>query len=183
MNENYVVKDEELISELIKISSFTELKTFFEKHIAGTENFDFNKYLSLIGWVHEPLREDTTKMYVNASFRYEKGSKNVYLTNINIDQLGFEEGDVLLKINNKKVYKDNVEELMEKASALNSKTASFTVKRKGKEVKLSGKPLIVNKSQRNIIKVEKRPSPEKQFYRNTFKNGQLNTGKPYRMLN
>lgn len=183
MNENYVVKDEELISELIKISSFTELKTFFEKHIAGTENFDFNKYLSLIGWVHEPLREDTTKMYVNASFRYEKGSKNVYLTNINIDQLGFEEGDVLLKINNKKVYKDNVEELMEKASALNSKTATFTVKRKGKEVKLSGKPLIVNKSQRNIIKVEKRPSPEKQFYRNTFKNGQLNTGKPYRMLN
>lgn len=183
MKENYVVKDEELIGELIKISSFSELKSFFEKYIVGTEEIDFNQYLSLIGWIHEPLREDTSKMYVNASFRYEKGSKNVYISNINIDQLGFQEGDVLLKINNKRVFKDNVEELMEKVSSLNSKSATFTVKRKGKIVKLSGKPLIVNKSQRNIIKVEKRPSPEKQFYRNTFKNGQLNTGKPYRMLN
>ncbi|MBX2902645.1 MAG: PDZ domain-containing protein [Chitinophagales bacterium] len=184
MGENYVVKDEELIAELVKISSFTELDDFFKNYISGVDSFHYNKYLSLIGWAHEPVKEDTSKMYVNASFRYEKGSKNVYLTNINIDQLGFEEGDVLLKINNKKVYKDNVEDLMEKVSALNSgKNATFTVKRKGKELKLSGKPLIVNKNQRNVIKVEKRPPPEKQFYRNAYKSGQLNTGKPYRMLN
>lgn len=184
MNENYVVKDEELISELIKISSFNELHDFFSKHIIGTEPFDFNKYLGLVGWAYEPLKEDTAKLYIDASFRYEKGSKNVYVTNINIDQLGLEEGDVLLKINNKKVYKDNVEELMEKTSSVNSgKNVVFTVLRKGKQVKLSGKPLIVNKSQRNAIKVEKRPSPEKRFYRNTYRSGQLNTGKPYRMLN
>ncbi|OJV28466.1 MAG: hypothetical protein BGO32_06510 [Bacteroidetes bacterium 37-13] len=184
MNENYVVKDEELISELIKISSFNELHEFFSKHISGTEPFDFNKYLGLVGWAYEPLKEDTAKLYIDASFRYEKGSKNVYVTNINIDQLGLEEGDVLLKINRKKVYKDNVEELMEKVSSINSgKNVMFSVLRKGKEVKLSGKPLIVNKSQRNVIKVEKRPTPEKRFYRNTYRSGQLNTGKPYRMLN
>jgi predicted metalloprotease with PDZ domain len=183
MSDNYVVKDEELIRELVKISSFQELNEFFDNHIYNTAPFDFNKYLSLIGWVHEAVREDTSKMYLNASFRYVKGSKNVYLTNINIDQLGFQEGDVLLKINHKRVYKDNVEELMEKVSSVNHKNATFTIRRKGKEIKLTGKPLIVNKSQRNVIKVEKRPTPEKQFYRNAFKNGQLSTGRPYRMLN
>jgi len=184
MNENYVVKDEELISELVRISSFTELNDFFNDFIHGTKEFDFNKFLPLIGWVYEPVREDTSQMYVNAAYRYDKGSKNIYVTNINIDQIGIQEGDVLLKINNKKVFKDNIEELMEKISDPKSKkSATFVVKRKGQEVKLTGKPLVVNKSQRNVVKVEKRPTPEKQFYRNVYKSGQLSTGKPYRLLN
>lgn len=184
MHQNYVVKDEEVIPELVTISSFKELNNFFDKYMVGIDSFNYNHYLNLLGWVYEPLKEDTSKLYVNASFRYEKGSKNVYLTNINIDQIGFQEGDVLIKINNKKVYKDNVEELMEKVSAINAnKKAIFTVKRHGAYMKLSGIPLVVNKSQRNVIKVEKRATPEKRFYRNTYKSGQLNTGKPYRMLN
>ncbi len=184
MNENYVVKDEELIAELIKISSFTELKDFFSDYVEGEKPIDFNKFLPLLGWVYEPVKEDTAKMYLNASLRYDRGSKNIYITNINIDQIGIQEGDVLVKINNKKVFKDNVEELMEKISETGyKKQVSFTVKRKGEEIKLTGKPLIVNKTQRNVVKVEKRPSPEKQFYRNTYKSGQLSTGRPYRLLN
>ncbi|MDW8273566.1 MAG: hypothetical protein RMJ53_04980 [Chitinophagales bacterium] len=183
INDNYVVKDEELIGELVRISSFPELRDFFNQHIIGTVPFDFNKYLALIGWVYQQSREDTAKIYLSASFRYLRGSKNVFITNINIDQLGFKDGDILLKINNKRVYKDNVEDLMEKVSSLSSKDASFTVKRDGKIIKLTGKPLVVNKTQRNIIKVEKRPSPEKLFYRNTFRSGQLSAGRPYRLLN
>jgi predicted metalloprotease with PDZ domain len=184
MNENYVVKDEELITELVRISSFTELNDFFNDFVGGTKAVDFNKFLPLIGWIYEPIREDTSQMYVNAAYRYDKGSKNIYVTNINIDQIGIQEGDVLLKINNKKVYKDNIDELMDKISNTNyNRSVTFLVKRKGQELKLTGKPLVVNKTQRNVVKVEKRPAPDKQFYRNVYKSGQLSTGKPYRLLN
>jgi predicted metalloprotease with PDZ domain len=184
MNENYVVKDEELMNELAKISSFKQIDTFFNDYVVGTKAFNYNEFLSLVGFIYEPQREDTARMYVNASYRYDKGSKNIYLTNINLDQIGFKEGDVLLKINRKSVFKDNIDELMDKITAIDyKKSVTFTVKRNGEEIKLSGVPVIINKSQKNVIKVERRPAPDKQFYRKVYKGGQLNSGRPYRLLN
>ncbi len=184
MNENYVVKDEELMNELAKISSYKQIDTFFADYMVGTKQFNYNEYLALVGFIYEPQRDDTAKMYVNASYRYDKGSKNIYLTNINLDQIGFKEGDVLLKINRKSVYKDNVDELMDKITAIDyNKNVTFTVKRNGEEIKLSGVPVIINKSQKNVIKVERRPTPDKQLYRKVYKGGQLNSGRPYRLLN
>ncbi len=100
--ENYVMRDEQMTDELAKYS-YPEIKDFLQKYVRDTISLNYNDYLSSIGWKYETQKTDTSKMYVSAVYRYSKATKEYFLANISIDQVGFREGDVLLAINKKKV--------------------------------------------------------------------------------
>jgi predicted metalloprotease with PDZ domain len=179
---NYVLKDEGLIDELAKYS-YPDIKDFLEKHVKDTIRIDYNAELSTIGWKYESAKMDTSKMYVNAIYRYSKSNKEFFLANISLDQIGFNEGDVLLKINGKKVTKENLNDLLDKFSSLQyNKQVVFEVKRNNKIIELSGPPLIINKNQKNLISIERKVDVQKKELRKFFKSENAKNY-PYKTFN
>ena len=181
--ENYVMRDEQMTDELAKYS-YPEIKDFLQKYVRDTISLNYNEYLSSIGWKYETQKTDTSKMYVSAVYRYSKSTKEYFLANISIDQVGFREGDVLLAINKKKVTKENLNSLIDKYSATNyNKQVTFLVRRNNKEVELSGPPILVTKNQKNMIVVEKKIEYEKNDLRKVFSGSGGSRNQAFRILN
>lgn len=177
---NYVLKDENVITEMVKYS-YPEVQDFFDKYVKDTLHVDYNEYLSTLGWKYEAQRVDTERLFVNAQYRYTKASKEYYVTNVTLDQIGMREGDILVAINGKPVTKENFQSMLEKYSDKNStKDVTFTVRRGGVEVDLTGPPLTVTRNQKNIIAVEKKVDSEKKSYRKRYSSGALHKNKMYK---
>lgn len=178
--KNYVVKDEAVIPEMVKYS-YPEVQEFFDSYVRGTKTIDYNEFLSTVGWKYEVQKIDTERLFVNATYRYTKTSKEFYVTNITLDQMGMREGDILVAINGKPVTKENLQILLEKYSDRNnSKDVVFTVKRGGQQIDLTGNPLTITRNQKNIIIVEKKVNPEKKTYRQKYSSGGLHKNKAYK---
>ncbi|MCW3127901.1 MAG: hypothetical protein JWO03_3559 [Bacteroidetes bacterium] len=177
---NYVVKDENVITEIVK-NSYPEIQEFFDNYIKGTKQVDYNEYLSTVGWKYEMQRIDTERLFVNATYRYTKASKEYYVTNVTLDQVGMREGDILVAINGKPVTKENLLTMLDKYSDKNSnKEVIFTIKRGGVEMDLTGPPLTITRNQKNIIVVEKKTDTEKKTYRKKYSSGGLHKNKIYK---
>jgi predicted metalloprotease with PDZ domain len=177
---NYVVKDENVITEMVRYS-YPEVQDFFDSYIKGTKTIDYNEYLSTVGWKYEPQRVDTERLFVNATYRYTKASKEYYVTNVTLDQIGMREGDILVAINGKTVTKENLLTMLDKFSDKNStKDVVFTVKRGAEEIELTGPPLTITRNQKNIIVVEKKADTEKKTYRHKYSTGGLHKNKIYK---
>jgi predicted metalloprotease with PDZ domain len=181
--QNYVLKDERVIEELAQFS-YPEVKDFLVAHVKDTIALDINKDLETIGWSYTDAKIDTVNMYVNAVYRYTKASKEYFLTNISFDQMGFQEKDVLVSINKKRVTRDNLNSLLEKVSDVNfKKKVVFKVRRGNELVDLTGPPLMVTKNQKNLISIEKKVDIEKKSLRDVFRSGRPSGGQTYKILN
>ena len=177
---NYVVKDEAVIPEMVKYS-YPEVQEFFDNYVKGTKQIDYNEFLSTVGWKYEVQKIDTERLFVNATYRYTKASKEYYVTNISLDQMGMREGDILVAINGKTVTKENLQSLLEKFSDKNNtKDVVFTVKRGGTQVDLTGNPLTITRNQKNIITVDKKIDIEKKTFRKKYSSGGLHKNKAYK---
>ncbi len=177
---NYVLKDENVITEMVKYS-YPEVQDFFDKYVKDTVKVDYNEYLSTLGWKYEAQRIDTERLFVNAQYRYTKASKEYYVTNVTLDQIGMREGDVLVAINGKPVTKENFQSMLEKYSDKNStKDVVFTIKRGGEQIDLTGPPLTITRNQKNIIAVEKKVDTEKKTYRKRYSSGALHKNRMYK---
>ena len=177
---NYVVKDEAVIPEMVKYS-YPEVQEFFDNYVKGVKQIDYNDFLSTVGWKYEVQKIDTERLFVNATYRYTKASKEYYVTNISLDQMGMREGDILVAVNGKTVTKENLQSLLEKFSDKNNtKDVVFTVKRGGSHIDLTGNPLTITRNQRNIITVEKKVDVEKKTYRKKYSSGGLHKNKAFK---
>jgi predicted metalloprotease with PDZ domain len=177
---HYVIKDDMVIPELVKYS-YPEMQEFFDSYVKGIKPVDYNEYLSALGWQYTPQRVDTAQMYVNAIFRYSRNNKEVYATNISLDQIGLLEGDVVDAINGKKVTKENIQVLLDKYSDKNyGKKVTFLIRRAGKEIELTGNPLTVTKNQRNLITVDRELIEEKKKFRRRYAGGGLHKNRAFK---
>ena len=177
---NYVLKDEAVVSEMVK-NSYPEVQEFFDNYVKGTQKIDYNEFLSTVGWKYQVQKTDTERLFVNATYRYTKASKEFYVTNISLDQMGMREGDILVSINGKTVTKENLQLLLEKYSDNNNtKDVTFTVKRGGEVISLTGNPLTITRNQKNIITVEKKVDKEKKSYRHRYSSGGLHRNKAFK---
>ena len=177
---NYVIKDEAVIPEMVKYS-YPEVQEFFDSYVKGTKTIDYNEFLSTVGWKYEVQKIDTERLFVNATYRYTKSTKEFYVTNITLDQMGMREGDILVAVNGKPVTKENIQSLLEKYSNRNnSKDVVFTVKRGGQQIDLTGSPLTVTRNQKNIIIVEKKVNNEKKTFRKKYSSGGLHKNKSFK---
>ena len=177
---NYVVKDESVMAEMVKYS-YPEIQEFFDSYVKGTKQMDYNEYLNTVGWKYEPQRIDTERMFVNATYRYTKASKEYYVTNVTLDQIGMREGDILVAINGKGVTRENLQSLLDKFSDKNSnRDVVFTVKRGSELIDLTGAALTVTRNQKNIIAVEKKVDMEKKTFRKKYSSGSLHKNKNFK---
>lgn len=177
---NYVIKDEHVITEMVKYS-FPEVQDFFDSYVKGTQQLDYNEYLSTIGWKYESQRTDTSHLFVNAAYRYTKASKEFFVTNVSLDQVGFREGDILQRINGKEVTKENLEGLLDKFSNLNyNKKVIFTIKRGEQILELTGDPITITKNQKNYITIEKKIDVEKKTFRKKYSSGGLHKNQMFK---
>jgi predicted metalloprotease with PDZ domain len=177
---NYVVKDEFVMAEMVKYS-YPEIQEFFDDYVRGTKQIDYNEYLSTVGWKYQLQKVDTERLFVNATYRYTKASKEYYVTNITLDQMGMREGDILVAINGKPVTKENLQSMLEKYSDKNNtKSVVFTVRRAGEQIDLTGDPLTITRNQKNIIIVEKKADIEKKAYRKRYAAGGLHKNKVFK---
>ena len=177
---NYVLKDEAMIPELVKYS-YPEIQDFFDSYIKGTKAIEYNEFLGIMGWKYETQRLDTAKLFVNATYRYTKASKEFYVTNVALDQIGMREGDILFAINGKEVTKENLQSLLEKFSDINfNKDVLFTVKRNNELVELKGTPITITKNQKNLIVVEKKVDLEKKAFRKKYSSSGLHKNKNFK---
>ncbi|MFN8277523.1 MAG: hypothetical protein U0T84_08575 [Chitinophagales bacterium] len=177
---NYVVKDEAVIPEMVKYS-YPEIQDFFDNYVKGQKKPDYNEFLSVIGWKYEALRTDTSKLFANATFRYTKASKEYYVTNVSLDQIGLRDGDVLVEINKSKITKENFDNLLDKFSSRNySKKVVFLVRRGTELIELTGNPLTVTKNQKNFVAVERKVEVEKKKFRKTYSSGKLHKNSMYK---
>jgi predicted metalloprotease with PDZ domain len=177
---NYVMKDEAVIAEMVK-NSYPEVQEFFDSYVKGTQKIDYNEFLSTVGWKYQVQKTDTERLFVNATYRYTKASKEFYVTNISLDQMGMREGDILVAINGKTVTKENLQSLLEKFSDKNNtKDVTFTIKRAGEVINLTGNPLTITRNQKNIITVEKKVDKEKKSFRHRYSSGGLHRNKAFK---
>lgn len=177
---NYVVKDEAVIPEMVKYS-YPEVQEFFDSYVKGTKQIEYNEFLGTVGWHYEVQRIDTERLFVNATYRYTKASKEFYVTNISLDQMGMREGDILVAINGKTVTKENLQPLLDKYSNRNNtKDVVFTVKRGNTQIELTGTPLTITRNQKNIITVERKVDVEKKAFRKKYSSGSLHKNKMFK---
>ena len=169
--DRYVIADKMVIPELVRLS-FPQMENFFRQHIQSDAAIDYNEYLSTIGLVYENNRLDTQFLFANAQYRYNKQTDEIFMTQITLNNVGFREGDVLVKINNRKVTKENIDILLETIEDVSyQKPVTFTIKRNGQEQKLTGDPMLINKIQKHVIKSAKEVKPKKVKYSKSFKSG------------
>ncbi len=177
---NYVLKDEAVIPEMVKYS-YPEIQDFFDSYIKGNQKLDYNEFLSTIGWKYQAQKLDTENMYTNATYHYSKANREFYATNITLDQIGMQEGDILVAINGKTVTRENFQCLVEKYSDRNyTHPVKFTVKRNNELLVLTGAPLTVTKNQKNMITVERKIEIDKQRFRKRFASGGLHKNKSFK---
>ena len=177
---NYVLKDEAVIPEMVKYS-YPEVQDFFDSYVKGVKAIDYNEFLGAVGWKYDVQRLDTAKLFVNATYRYTKSSKEFYVTNIALDQIGMREGDVLFAIGGKEVTKENLQTLLEKFSDVNyNKDVVFTVKRNNELVELTGTPLTITKNQKNLIVVEKKVDLKKKAFRKRYSSSGLHKNRNFK---
>ena len=169
--DRYVLEDKMVIPELVRLS-YPEMETFFNKYVESDSSLNYNSFLNTIGLIYENHRIDTQYLYANAQYRYNKQKGEIYMTQINLNNVGFRDGDVLLKINNRKVSKENIDFLLQAIEQITyQKAVIFTIRRNGQILRLKGDPMLVNKVQSHLIRADKDIKPKKVRYSKSFKSG------------
>ena len=180
--EGLVIRDERLSSELLQ-RSYTELKSFFERYVYGADPIPFNEFLPVIGWFYEEERRDRINLYVDALFRFDKSERKFYLLNITYDQVGFKEGDYLVKINGRRLTESNYMETMDGLGMTGgAQKAVFHILREGRRMRLEAGAVEVNRIRRDFIRIEPRPGDEMAFFRELYRSGQT-LERAYQIIN
>ncbi|TAD96199.1 MAG: peptidase M61 [Bacteroidetes bacterium] len=109
-------KDEELFDKIVEISKIPQIKDFFKNHVEGSQPLPLEKVFAMVGISYQAKFKQTEITLGNID--YETQGKNVVIKNlVDIDdfgqEIGFQVGDILLKINGKNIDSDNYEDVLE----------------------------------------------------------------------
>ncbi len=114
-------KDDKLFQEIVEITGFKKLKTFFEKYIEGTEQPNYNEFLKPFGVKYHPeapieevsplggmengvLKTDSLdRFYIHKPEKLDKFGK---------ESIGFQQDDIITKWNGKELTAKNVSNVL-----------------------------------------------------------------------
>jgi predicted metalloprotease with PDZ domain len=177
-------KDEELFAKIIDITGFKQLKTFFEKHIEGTEQLDYNYFLKpfgieyfteaaiddispLGGLENGVLKSDSLqRFYISNADKLDKFGK---------ESIGFKQGDILVKWDAKTLttqnfsgvlfnYMNNVKE----GDDLNVVLLREVTKGKMEEINVNVKISKIPVTKTHVFQILKTPTAEQLAMRNRW---------------
>ena len=171
LGPSLVIKDEDLISEFVNYS-MPEIELYFNKYVIGNTPLPYNDYFEYVGIIYKKNQVDRVKIYANISWTVTSKTNEVKIKDVKENFVGFEKGDVLLKIGEEMVTPGNIKELMEQISDLrNEDQVTFTVERGGEEIVLSGDPWVANRNTKNVLELLMTPTAEAAELRNLFLYG------------
>ena len=102
---------------------------------------------------------DKVRIYARVIPGVDRGSGKVVVESLQLNFVGFVEGDIILKINDQDVTPQNFDGLMYDISDIsNTENAIFTVFRDGKTLELTGKPMLAIRNEKNVIDLDVNPN-------------------------
>jgi predicted metalloprotease with PDZ domain len=164
-------KDDELFDQIAKLT-YPEIRTFFSKHVEGSEPLPLQEVLQRVGINYEPSAVTKSVSLGNMEINFNPETKRLVVSNT--DQLnefgkamGFQEGDEFVALNGTKLSVDNIQQVImdymmngKEGDQVTMVVARKDDKGKEKEVKLSAKAIETERMQKHSLRPVENPSPE-----------------------
>jgi predicted metalloprotease with PDZ domain len=142
-------KDDELFDKIVQITGYSALKDFFSRYVAGAEPLPISEVLNSVGIKYEAKRKESKISLGGISIGTNNAGK-VSVADISEmdelgEELGYQTGDVILKINKTEINSKNIVEFVDnfQKTAKVGDDLKIIVEReiggKKKEIKLKGK--------------------------------------------
>lgn len=173
-------KDAELFDKIVQITGFLELKDFFNRYVAGAEALPISELLKSVGISYSPKRKESKMSLGGISIGLTDDGKVTVADISEIDalgeELGYQTGDVILKINKTEVNSKNIMEFVEKyqKTAKVGDDLKIVVERivngKKKEIKLKGKVAENSRTEFHVLEINPEATPQQLTLRKAWVN-------------
>ena len=187
--KNKPFDDDELFN-VIEQMTYPEIGEFFRRYVAGSEPLPLEEYLSKVGVVlqREPGKQVATLGRASLGFNQEQGRLEVAGTNSMNEfgkQLGFQVGDLILRLQGKDLTPQTAQEILENYTT-NTKAGDkveIVVSRKdeagnNKEVTLTAPAQLVTSAEQTTLSFAENPTYEQLKLRNQWLQANPVTAKP-----
>ena len=182
--KNKAFKDEELFDKITELT-YPEIREFFARHVEGSEPLPLEETFRKVGISYKPMGTETVISYGNFVPGLDRESNRITVAGAaDMDafgqQVGFQEGDVLLAMNGTEITPMNVRELIgEKLQQMKpGERITFTVERsdeKGrtKKKKLKARVTPVERQTMHVLEPAPNATPEQQKLRAAWLNEEV----------
>jgi len=164
--KNKSFKDDSLFTVIVKLT-YPEIGEFLKRYVAGSEPLPLKEVFKLVGIDYTPKISTLGYSYGNVDIGYNPESRRLVIVNTHkMDEmgkdLGFEEGDELVKFNGQDVTPSNIEQVMtsffeniKEGRKLKVVVIRTDDKGKKKKVKLQAKIRMVEITRRHYVSLSK----------------------------
>ncbi|MDX5482091.1 MAG: peptidase M61, partial [Hymenobacteraceae bacterium] len=175
---------EELFDKITELT-YPEIREFFARHVEGSEPLPLEENFRKVGISYKPMGTETVISYGNFVPGLDRESNRITVAGAaDMDafgqQVGFQEGDVLLAMNGTEITPMNVRELIgEKLQQMKpGERITFTVERsdeKGrtKKKKLKARVTPVERQTMHVLEPAPNATPEQQEMRAAWLNEEV----------
>ncbi|UOB16930.1 M61 family metallopeptidase [Abyssalbus ytuae] len=137
--------DNKIIDEIVAIT-YPEVGEFIKTHVIGTTPINYNEFLNKAGLQLDTKMAETGYFLEGQSSAYidvDQSNKEIFfgpVLNSFLEKIGVKSGDVIKSVNGTDYNLDNIREMIISSFTwAPGQDITITVKRDGKEIKLSGK--------------------------------------------
>ncbi|MEJ8801619.1 M61 family metallopeptidase [Pontibacter sp. H249] len=177
-------KDEELFDKITEMT-YPEMRTFFARHVEGSEPLPLEETLQKVGIIYQPRATESMNSYGNFTPGFDQeNSKIIVAETTEMDafgkQMGFQENDQLLKFNGTEITPMNIRDLI--ADSLQAmkpgEEITITVGRKNKrgkvkEKKLKGKVVAVEREAIHLLEPDPNATEQQKALRAAWLNSEV----------
>ncbi|KXX68925.1 hypothetical protein AVL50_17345 [Flammeovirga sp. SJP92] len=162
-------KDDQLFNVIDSITGVPEVKVFLEKFVDAPNTFPYTETFEKVGITYNPEEINTFATFGNIGISINDEDEIFVEDVVDMDefgkQIGYQTGDVLLKMNNTPVTMENIGDLMNNYINHPEKfpKLKLQVRRNGKIINLKSKTLILEEKEYDVFYKEENPSKEQQF--------------------
>jgi predicted metalloprotease with PDZ domain len=176
-------KDEELIPKVVSLT-YPEIKTFFDDYVIGHKELPMEECLAYAGVDYKRIKTVKTISLGQCEISYSPEAQKMYISSLkNINDfgraMGYQKGDLLVKMNGKKIAPTQFRNMREKwyVKAHEGETLRISILRINERGRLAKKVLkakVFKSDTRtyNVIKFEEKPNEEQQLIKKAWLEAQ-----------
>jgi predicted metalloprotease with PDZ domain len=177
--KNDPFKDDELFVKIEELT-YPEIRTFFEKHVAGSEPLPYKDLLALAGIEYHEQKVEKTASLGNIGLGYNPETQRIFITSVSdgnefADDMKYKLGDELVSINGKELepttFVETVKDFQENTEAGERvKIKVYRKNRRGKLKKktLRGRAIVVETEQNHVLIKKEDISDREQMIREAW---------------
>ncbi|WP_052444245.1 hypothetical protein [Flammeovirga sp. OC4] len=162
-------KDDQLFHIIDSISGIPEATTFLNQYVASSGPFPYTETFDKVGIKYLPEEISTFGTFGNIGISINDNDEIFIEDTVDMDdfgkQMGYQIGDVLLKMNNTPVTMENIGDLMNNYINHPEKfpKLKLQIRRNGKTINLKSKTHILEEKEYDVFYKEENPTKEQQL--------------------